>query len=87
MKSIIVKSFESICRLGVIVLVLGGGVAGYAMGSHTGDIGQGAVVGVLGVVVGTLISIIVFGVLFILLDIRENTEKTAAAISSVNQGE
>jgi len=84
MKSVIVKSFEFICKIGVVALILTGGAIGYGSGQAYGYGVAGAISGVCG---GAILSIIIFGILFILIDIRDNTQKTALAISTVNQGE
>ena len=77
MKSIIVKSFDYICQFGVVALILAGGLFGY-QGAGIG----GAIGGIIG---GLVASILVFGVLFILMEIRDNTQKSALAVAALKQ--
>jgi len=70
--------------MGVVALILFGGGIGYGFGQTYGYGAAGAISGVCG---GAILSIIIFGILFILIDIRDNTQKTAVAISASNQVE
>jgi len=55
MKSVIVKSFEFICKIGVVALILTGGAIGYGSGQAYGYGVAGAISGVCG---GAILSII-----------------------------
>lgn len=76
LKGFIVKSFDVICQFGVFILMLSGLVAGYGEDKVIGAIG--------GLIAGTIMSVLIFGVLFIFMEIRDNTRKTAAAVASIS---
>lgn len=78
MKSMIVKSFNYFCQFGVVVLIIASVVIGYKTGGIGGAIG--------GLISGGLAAILVFGILFILMDIRDNTKKVALEMALLNKG-
>lgn len=74
MRSFITKSLEIICQIGIVLIVIGSAISGNA----TGGFG-GAIVGALG---GLIFSVILFGALFLLMDIADNTRRTAEALEN-----
>ncbi len=74
MRKLIVKSLEAIASVAIVLIVIGSGVGGAsAMGGFTGFI-----VGMAG---GAVFSIVTFGALFLLIDIAENTRRTATQLN------
>lgn len=73
MKTIVVKSFDIFCQFGVIVLLLIGIVGGYSASGIGGAIA--------GLLFSAIASILIFGVLFLVMEIRDNTRKTAEAMA------
>jgi len=69
MRRLIVKSLETIAYGGIGLLVLGLGAAG---AGTVGGIGGF----LLGAVLGAVVSIVLFGALFLLIDIAENTRRS-----------
>ncbi len=79
MRKLIVKSLETIAYVAIVLIVIGSGIGGAsAMGGVTGFI-----VGVSG---GAVFSIVTFGALFLLIDIAENTRRTARGLDGGSHG-
>jgi len=72
MRQLITKSLEIICQIAIVVILLGGLISGWRMGGFFGGIG--------GLVGAFIFSVVVFGTLFILLDIADYTRRTAEAL-------
>jgi len=72
MRNLITKSLELICQIAIVVFVLGGLIGGWSQG--------GFLAGIAGMIGAFLFSIVVFGALFVLLEIADNTRRTAEAL-------
>ena len=72
MRNMITKSLELICQVAIVVFVLGGLIAGWNEGGFFG-----AIAGLIG---SFLVSVVFFGALFVLLEIADNTRRTAEAL-------
>jgi len=72
MRNMITKSLELICQIAIVVFVIGGLVAGWNAGGFFG--------GIAGLIGAFLFSVVFFGALFVLLEIAENTRRTAEAL-------
>ncbi len=75
MKRLIVKCVEIVSYIGFFAFIIGGASGGYQRVADLGGIKPvwGAL---LGAILGFIAAIIVFGVLFLLLDIADNTRRT-----------
>lgn len=69
MRHLIVKSLETLAYVGIALVVLAWAIAGANAFGFLGFIG--------GVIAGAIISIIIFGALFLLIDIADNTRRMA----------
>lgn len=76
MRDMITKSLEIFCQIAIVVIVIGTTVSG----ANAGGVG-GAIAGFLG---GLVVSILAFGALFLLMDIADNTRKTAELLAGKN---
>lgn len=77
MKVFIVKSLEAICYLGFFSFILGGAAGTYYQTmTTTGDAVRTAVALAIGAVIGFIVAVIVFGSLFLLIDIADNARRT-----------
>ncbi|HXN43106.1 MAG TPA: hypothetical protein VN917_02580 [Xanthobacteraceae bacterium] len=75
MKLFIVKCVEIVSYIGFFAFIIAGASGGYQRVSDLG--GTKPVWGiVLGAILGFVAAVIVFGVLFLLLDIADNTRRT-----------
>ncbi|MGD2062491.1 MAG: hypothetical protein PVF51_02785 [Nitrospirota bacterium] len=75
MRKLITKAFDIFCQVGVVLLLLGGLIGGYS----ANGIG-GAISGLIG---AALLSVILFGVLFVLMEIRDNTARSAQLLADM----
>jgi len=77
MKRFIVRCVEIVSYIGFFAFIIAGASGGY---QRAIDIGGGGVQPVWGMVIGGILgfvlAVIVFGVLFLLLDIADNTRRT-----------
>jgi hypothetical protein len=64
MKDLIINSLELLCKIGVVLLL----VCGAGVGVLTGN----PYMAVAGLVIAFISSVIVFGLLFLLIDINDN---------------
>ncbi len=79
MKRLIVGSMEMFSTLTIIVLIIGGSIAGFTIG-HQGHNPLLALVGaLLGFATAFIVSVLTFGVLFTLLEINEHLAAIRAA--------
>jgi divalent metal cation (Fe/Co/Zn/Cd) transporter len=75
MKRFIVRCVEVISYIGFFIVIIAGGSGGY---QRVADLsGTQPIWGaVLGAIIGFVVAVIVFGGLFLLLDIADNTRRT-----------
>ena len=76
MRKFITKSLELFCQIAIVLII----AAATISGGDTGGLG-GAIVGFVG---GLIVSIVAFGALFLLMDIADNTRKTAEILETRN---
>jgi len=76
-KRFIAKGFEIICQISAILLPISGFIAGGNSGMYMGG-GYGFNFGYAfgGLIAGILVTFVAFGLLFTILEIRDNTQKT-----------
>ena len=77
MRRFISKSLELICQIAIVVMLIAGLIGGWQEGGFLGGIG--------GLIAAFLFSVVFFGALFVLLDISDNTRRTAEALERQNQ--
>ncbi|MDE2030008.1 MAG: hypothetical protein KGI97_05515 [Alphaproteobacteria bacterium] len=64
MKGLIINSLEVLCKISVVLLLIGG----FGFGVATGN----PFVALAGLIIAFIVSVIVFGLLFLLIDINDN---------------
>jgi hypothetical protein len=72
MKRLIVGSLEAFSTLTIVVMIVGGGIAGFTIGHQAHNPFLALAGGVIGFVVAFVIAVLTFGVLFTLLEINEH---------------
>ena len=78
MRLIITKSLEMLSYVVMVFIVLGAAIGGA---------GQGGILGFLGgLVMGAIMSIVIFGALFVLMDIADNTRRTVELMEQRHDG-
>lgn len=70
MRKLIVKSLETIAYLAILIIILGSGAAGAA--AMNGVFGF-----MIGAIAGAVFAVVLFGALFLLIDIADNTRRMA----------
>ena len=78
MRKLITKSLELFSYLVIFFLVIGAGMSGAAQGGIGGFF--------LGIFGGVIMSIVIFGALFILMDIADNTRRTVELLEQQRTG-
>ena len=71
MRSLIASSLDIVCQIGIVLILLASLVAGWQM--------NGVVGAIMYLIGGFIFSVVMFGALFVLLDIRDNTRRAAEA--------
>ncbi len=77
MKRIIIKSLELIATILMALIVLGAAIGGAASGGFIGFLG--------GLIGGAITAIVLLGALFLLMDIADNTRRTAELLERQQQ--
>ncbi|GAB4150563.1 MAG: hypothetical protein Tsb0016_22290 [Sphingomonadales bacterium] len=77
MKRIIIKSLELIATILMALIVLGAAIGGAASGGFVGFLG--------GLIGGAITAIVLLGALFLLMDIADNTRRTAELLERQQQ--
>jgi hypothetical protein len=77
MKRLIVGSIEALSTIVILLMLLGGLIGGMEQGHYAGNALLGAVVGLA---MAFAAAVLVFGVLFILLEMNENLRAIRAAL-------
>lgn len=67
MRHLITKSLEILSYIVMVLIILGAAFAGGGQGGFFGFIG--------GLIVGAIISVVIFGALFVLMDTADNTRR------------
>lgn len=79
MRKLIVKSLEAIAYVAIVLVILGlGGAGAGVIGGFWGF--------VLGAIAGAVLSIVLFGALFLLVDIADSTRRTAQLLKTEETG-
>lgn len=77
MRNLITKSLELFSYLVIFLLIIGAGMSGAAQSGIGGFF--------LGIFGGAIMSIVIFGALFILMDISDNTRRTVELLEQQNR--
>jgi len=77
MKDLIINSLELLCKIGVILLLACGVGAGVLVGNPF--------IALAGLVLAFIISVVVFGLLFLLIDINDNIRELRYTVEKNSQ--
>ena len=72
MKDLIINSLEVLCKIGVVLLLIAGTGFGILMGNPY--------IAIAGLVLAFIVSVVVFGLLFLLIDINDNLRALRYAV-------
>ncbi|MDZ7768553.1 MAG: hypothetical protein U5K38_05540 [Woeseiaceae bacterium] len=76
MRRVITKSLEFLSYIVMALIVLGSAIGGANQAGFFGFLG--------GLIVGAIMSIVIFGALFVLMDIADNTRRTTELLERNN---
>ncbi len=77
MKDLIINSLELLCKIGVFLLLM----LGLGMGVLTGN----PFVAIAGLVIAFIVSTVIFGLLFLLIDINDNIRQLRYVVEKNSQ--
>ncbi len=83
MRRFILSSLELFSHIAIFLILLSGIIQGAIGGGITGDAGGAIVGGTFGFLMALVVCVVLFGVIFLLMEIAENTRRTAAAIDAL----
>lgn len=89
MKTFVIKTLEILASIAffAVILVFAGGAYQYGRLREVGDsLGSIIVTVALGAVAGFVVATVVFGILFLMLEIAENTRRTRELLEAQVQG-
>ncbi len=79
MRRFILSSLELLCNIAIFLILLFGTLNGVLQAGALGGTGAAVFGGIVGFVVSLIVCVVLFGVIFLLLDIAENTRRMANA--------
>lgn len=85
MRKFILSSLEIMSNIAIFLILLSGIIRGAIGGGITGDVGGAIVGGVVGFFMALVVCVVLFGVIFLLMEIADNTRRTAVALESSRQ--
>ena len=83
MRKFILSSLELFSHIAIFLILLAGIVRGAISGGTAGDVGGAIVGGAFGFLASLVVCVILFGAVFLLMEIAENTRRTAVAIDAI----
>ncbi len=81
MRRFILSSLELLCNIAIFLILLFGTLSGVLQAGSLGGAGAAVMGGIVGFVVSLIFCVLLFGVVFLLLDIAENTRRMADSAS------
>lgn len=79
MKQTIIKSLEIVAYVIFVIIVLASAISGASAGGFGGFLG--------GLIMGGVFAVVFLGTLFLLMDIADNTRRTAELLEKQSNGE
>jgi len=83
MRKFILSSLEVVSRIAIFLILVSGIIRGAISGGTTGDVGGAVVGGAIGFVSALVICVVLFGAIFLLMEIAENTRRAADGIDKL----
>ena len=83
MRKFILSSLELFSHIAIFLILLSGIIQGAIGGGIAGDVGGAVVGGVVGFLSALVVCVVLFGVIFLLMEIADNTRRTAAALEEM----
>ena len=83
MRKFILSSLELFSHVAIFLILLSGIIQGAIGGGVAGDVGGAVVGGVVGFLSALVVCVVLFGVIFLLMEIADNSRRTAAALEAM----
>ena len=87
MRRFILSSLELFSHIAIFLILLSGIIQGAIGGGITGDAGGAIVGGIFGFLMALVLCVVLFGVIFLLMEIADNTRRTATAIDALRSNQ
>ena len=89
MRKFIVSSLEVFSQIAIFLILVAGLINGAVSGGSSGGVAGAIFGGAVGFLVALVICVVLFGAVFLLIDIAENTRRTAESIKAlqISKGE
>ncbi len=83
MRKFILSSLGLFSHVAIFLILVMGLTSGAINGGIAGDVGGAVVGGAIGFLVSLVVCVVLFGAVFLLMDIAENTRRAADAIEAL----
>jgi uncharacterized membrane protein len=83
MRKFILSSLELISHIAIFLILLSGVVQGAIVGGSGGSLTGAVVFGLIGFSFALAMCVVLFGVVFLLMEIADNSRRTAAALEAM----
>lgn len=85
MRKFILSSLELFSHIAIFLILVYGIIAGATGGGNAGGVGGAIMGGALGFVAALVVCVVLFGTIFLLIEIAENTRRTADAVEVLRE--
>ena len=83
MRKFVLSSLELFSHIAIFLILLSGVINGAITWGSSGGTGAAIAGGAIGLLVSLVACVVIFGVVFLLMDIAENTRRTAEAVKGL----
>jgi uncharacterized membrane protein len=83
MRKFILSSLELFSHIAIFLILLSGLIQGAIGGGVVGDVGGAIVGGAIGFLFALVGCVVIFGVIFLLMEIADNSRRTVAALEAM----
>lgn len=83
MRKFILSSLELFSRIAILLILASGAMQGVIGGSASGEAGGAIIGGLVGFLASLIVCVILFGAIFLLMEIAENSRRSAEALEAL----
>jgi len=83
MRKFILSSLELFSHVAIFLILVFGVVNGIVGGGNAGGLGGAIAGGAVGFLLALVVCVVLFGTIFLLMEIAENTRRTAVALDAM----
>jgi len=85
MRKFIVSSLELFSQIAIFLILVAGLINGAIGGGSSGGTTGAIVGGAVGFLMALVVCVVLFGVIFLLIDIADNTRRTAESVEALHR--